>query len=101
MKQLCLDRHLPCIANEVENWKNLHLHNIKINALFEKQFTADKLNNFKQQQFEFLLLWKSVLQNQATYCNLCENFRSTQNIKAEAFTRCLSVSSLKGNKTVF
>lgn len=98
LQQLCLDRHLPVIANQVEKWKALHLHNIKINALFEENFTTDELVHYKQQQFKFLQLWRSVFQTKATYCYLCENFRSTQNRKAETFTRQLSISSLKGNK---
>lgn len=96
--QLCLDRHLPDIANNVKNWEDLLLHNIKINESFKERFIAIELAHYKQQQFEFLKLWKSIFQNKATYCNLCENFRSTQNTKAEIFTRQLSISSLKGNK---
>ena len=101
MKQVCLDRHLSEIASKVERWEVLLLHNMKLNALFEKQFTADKLidcgHHCEQQQCEFLKLWKQILRKEATYCNLCENFRSTRNVNAENFTRHLSVSSLKGN----
>ena len=100
MKQVCLDRHLPEIASKVERWDVLQLHNIELNAFFKKQFTADNLSNDEQLQFKFLKLWKHALQNKATYCKLCENFRSTQNVKAENFTRRLSVSSLKGNNTL-
>ena len=99
MQQLCLDRHLPDIANNIEEWVTLYTHNIKINRLFEEKFKAQDLIHYKQQQFEFLKLWKSL--NKATYCNLCENFRNTQNTKAEIFTRNLSVSSLKGNKVYY
>ena len=98
MQQLCLDRHLPDIASNIEDWGALHDHNIKINALFEEKFKARELIHYKQQQYEFLKFWKNIAQNNATYCKLCENFRSTQNTKAETFTKHLSVSSLKGNK---
>ena len=98
MQQLCLDRHLRNIASNVENWEALHDHNIKINTLFEENFEARELIHCKEQQLEYLKFWKRISKNNATYCQLCEIFRSTQNTKAETFTKQLSVSSLKGNK---
>ena len=98
MQQLCLDRHLRNIASNIENWEALHDYNIKVNTLFEENVEARELIHSKEQQLEYLKFWKRISQNNATYCQLCEIFRSTQNTKAETFTKQLSISSLKGNE---